>query len=177
MSSGYICGTCGRVHEDVPMSFAADFPDMYSNMNRDDRDARAIIGSDQCVIDQKWFFIRGCLEIPIIGYNESFLWGLWVSVREETYDQISENWEVRSRETRQGPFKGRIANSVSVYPETLNLKCEILIRPVGTRPLFRLEEAQHTLAIEQQSGITRNRALELVSLLLHQEKRAPVKSP
>lgn len=170
MSSGYICATCGRLHEDVPTSFAAEFPDMYANMSRNDRDVRATIGSDQCVIDQKHFFIRGCVEVPIIGSDDVFLWGLWASVRENVYDEISEIWELRDREKLRGPFKARLANSLSEYPATLNLKCEILIQPVGTRPLFRLEEAGHPFTVEQQFGITRNRALELVGLLLHQEK-------
>jgi hypothetical protein len=29
------------------MSFAGEFPDMYANMKREDRDTRALIGSDQ----------------------------------------------------------------------------------------------------------------------------------
>ena len=152
------------------MSFAAEFPDMYANMSRNDRDTRTVIGTDQCIIDQKSFFIRGCIELPIIGSDAPFLWGLWASVREQVFDQISDYWEVPGRESTQGPFKGRIANSLSIYPETLNLKCEIVIQPVGTRPLFKLEESQHPLTIEQRSGITRDRALELVTFLLHQER-------
>ena len=50
------------------------------------------------------------------------------------------------------PFKGKMATSLSVYPETLNLKLEIIVQPVGTRPLLRLEEAGHPLAIEQRSA-------------------------
>ncbi len=72
MIESFKCSTCGKVHEGLPMSFAADFPDMYAHMNRDERDSRAVIGSDQCIIDQQWFFIRGCLEIPIVGSDEPF---------------------------------------------------------------------------------------------------------
>jgi len=73
----YRCPTCGKSHSELPLSFAADFPDMYANMTGDERDARATIGSDQCIINREWFFIRGCLEIPIIGRDEPLLWGLW----------------------------------------------------------------------------------------------------
>jgi hypothetical protein len=162
------CSTCGRVHEEVPLSFAADFPDMYANMKWEDRDVRAVIGTDQCIIDQKLFFIRGCLEIPVIGSEDIFLWGLWALIREEVFDEISELWETLGKEKLQGPFKGRIANSLSEYPETLNLKCEIIIQPVGARPLFRLDEPEPPLTVEQRIGITRSRALELVGLVLHQ---------
>jgi hypothetical protein len=73
----WTCSTCGEVHDELPLSFAADYPDNYANLDRDQRDSRAIIGSGQCVIDQKEFYIRGCLEIPIQGSDQIFLWGLW----------------------------------------------------------------------------------------------------
>src|SRR5271169_473147 len=122
MSESYERATCGEVHEGLPMSFAAEFPDMYANMDRDECDARDVIGSDQCITDQQWFFIRGCLEIPIIGSNDVFLWGLWTSVREEVFDEISECWELMGRERSYGAFKGRLGNSLSVCPPTLILK-------------------------------------------------------
>jgi hypothetical protein len=152
------------------MSFAAEFPDQYANMGREDRDARAVISSDQCIIDQEWFFIRGCLEIPIVGSGDIFLWGLWTSVREEVFDALSECWELKGREQSRGPFKGRLANSLSVYPPTLNLKLQILIRPVGERPLFVVEETDHALAIEQSTGITHDKASAMAALLLHQQR-------
>ena len=72
VSVEYKCVTCGKPHKGLPLSFAADSPDMYANMNRDERDARSVRGSDQCIIDRKWFFIRGCLEIPIAGSSDVF---------------------------------------------------------------------------------------------------------
>jgi hypothetical protein len=45
-----------------------------------------------------------------------------------------------------------------------------VIQPLGERPLFVIEEDNHQLAIEQGSGITRERALELAALLLHQQR-------
>jgi hypothetical protein len=168
MIENYKCATCGEVHTGLPMSFAAEFPDQYANMSREQRDARAVIGSDQCIIDQERFFIRGCLEIPIIGSEDVFLWGLWASVREEAFDEISECWELAGREKSRGPFKGRLGNSLAEYPETLNLKVRIVLQPVGARPLFVVEDTDHPLAIEQSSGITRDRALAMAALSLHQ---------
>jgi hypothetical protein len=170
VTEGFKCATCGRTHQSLPRSFAADFPDLYANMKREERDVHAIIGSDQCVVDQRWFFIRGCLEIPVLGSTEPFLWGLWASVREEVFDEISESWEEAGREKIRGPFKGRLANSLSIYPETLNLKVKILIQPVARRPLFIVEELEHPLGIEQQDGISEERSREMASLLLHQER-------
>ena len=163
----YVCRTCGQTHEGVPLSFAADFPDMYANMSESDRGTRALIGSDQCIVDEEWFFIRGCLEIPILESSEVFVWGLWASIKEEVFNEISESWEEEGRERRRGPFKARLANSLSEYPETLNVKLRILIQPAGTRPLFIIEEAEHPLAVAQQRGISRLEAMELSATLLH----------
>jgi hypothetical protein len=170
VTEGFKCATCGKLHQNLPRSFAADFPDMYANMKREERDIRATIGSDQCIVDQRWFFIRGCLEIPVLGSTDPFLWGLWASVREEVFDEISESWEEAGRERIRGPFKGRLANSLSLYAETLNLKVKIVIQPVGTRPLFIVEQQDHPLAVEQQAGISEERTREMASLLLHQER-------
>jgi hypothetical protein len=76
------------------------------------------------------------MEIPVIGSDQPFLWGVWTSIREEVFDEISDCWELEGREKKHGPYKGRLANSLSIYPETLNLKLKIIVQPVGVRPLF-----------------------------------------
>ena len=95
---------------------------MYANMKRDERDARAIIGSDQCVIDQKCFLIRGCLEIPITGCDEPLLWGSVGAKKSSTKSRMLGNcregkqcWSVQ-RQARQLTF-GVSGNS---QPETAN---------------------------------------------------------
>ena len=115
----------------------------------------------------------GMVEIPIIRSNQPFLWGVWASIREEIFDEISDRWELKGREKKNGPYKGRLANSLSIYPETLNLKLKIILQPVGVRPLFILEDDQHTLALQQNSGITQQQAIEMASFLLHSEGRPP----
>jgi hypothetical protein len=47
---------------------------------------------------------------------------------------------------------------------------EIALQKAGTRPLFKIEEADHLLAQEQSAGITLARAMELASLLPHRER-------
>lgn len=148
------------------MSFAADYPDPYANLSIDARDARAVVGTDQCIIDQREFYIRGCLEIPILGTDEVFLWGLWARIKEEVFDEISEHWESDGRETAISPYKGRLANALSIYSDTLNQRLEIRIRPVGSRPFFILEDADNLLSLEQRQGLSREKAAEYACLLM-----------
>lgn len=162
----YSCTRCGHEHSGPPYSFAADYPDPYANMSHDQRDIRAVIGSDQCIIDGEQFYIRGCLELPIIGTEDIFLWGVWAKLNGEPFDEISAHWETEGREKQIGPYKGLLANSLSIYPETLNMKLQIDIRPVGERPLFTLQESAHPLSIEQVNGLIADRAQEYACLLL-----------
>lgn len=168
--SSFRCHCCGNVHHEIPLGFAADFPDPYANLSRDDRDNRALISSDQCIIDQELFFLRGCLELPIIGSEDVFLWGVWARVHEKDFDTIHQFWEKVGRERLIGPFSGRLMNSLSIYPETFNLRLRIEIQPAGQRLLFVLEEPEHVLTLEQQHGLTRDKANEYACILLRKSQ-------
>jgi len=56
------------------------FPDMGANMKREERDTRALIGSDQCVIDPQWFLCQGILKSRSSAVM-SLCWGLWASTK------------------------------------------------------------------------------------------------
>lgn len=163
--SSYVCSGCGKEHAELPLSFAADYPDNYARLSRNDREARCIIGSDQCIIDQAQFYIRGCLEIPIQNTTQVFLWGLWASIWERDFDEISDRWQSRGRENSTGPYKGRLANSLSIYAPTANLRLTIHVQPVGQRPLFAIDDLEHPLSLEQKNGITIGKAREYACLL------------
>ena len=167
MSKGWACSKCGEWHDGVPFSFAADSPAPYANLNEAERAKRGAISTDQCVIDDKVFFIRGCLEVPIIGYPDPFVWGLWVSVFQHDYEAISSLWDTPGRELKQGPFKGRLSNSLKAYPETFNLRVSLQIQPVGVRPLIYVNEPDHLLALDQKNGTATVRAQEIASIELH----------
>lgn len=169
METGFRCATCGQFHHGLPQSFAADFPDMYANMAEADRSKRALISTDQCIIDTEFYFLRGCLEIPIIGEDEPFLWGVWALLTKPSFDEVRESWEEPGRENLRGPFKGRLANKIVGYPETTNLKLRVQIQPVHVRPLLVIEE-EHPLAFEQRSGISRDRADQMAAEILHHYK-------
>ena len=168
-ASSFICHCCGKAHPTCELSFAADYPDPFAALSRDERETRAIIASDQCVIDGEQFYVRGCVELPVKGTDGVFLWGVWARVHERDYDEIAAHWTTNGRENLIGPYKGRLANSLSIYAGTRNLKLEIQIEAVGSRPTFWLEE-DHPMAIEQREGITLQKAEEYVCLLLRMEK-------
>jgi len=66
-------------------SFGADKPLSYYQLPGEERESRCDCGSDGCVIDKKYFFVQGCLELSVIGAEESFVWGVWVSLSQANF--------------------------------------------------------------------------------------------
>jgi len=159
------CLTCGDEFNEF--SWGYDEPDPYANLSEAAKKERAVISTDQCIIDQSVFFIRGCLEIPIVGTEEPLVLGMWASVTKKSFDRIDELWEADGKEN-ESPFKGRLANGLKfAYPDVFNLKAEVRLQPRGSRPQLFVQEPNHPLAIDQYHGISLERALLIASRLMH----------
>jgi hypothetical protein len=162
MTEGFYCHTCGAYHEELPRNFSADRPAQYWHVAEEERAARIDMTSDQCVIDEEHFFIRGNIEIPIVDGPGVLSWGVWVSLSEKNFLRASDLWETEGRET-EPPYFGWLCTGVPCYPDTMLLKTHVHTQPVGTRPLIELEQTDHPLAVEQREGITMARLHEIVA--------------
>ena len=85
MAFEFACRTCGGIHRGLP-AFGPDEPLAYAVLSEKERQAFAALGTDNCEIDGKWFFVRGRLEIAILGLDEFFVWLVWCSLSKENYD-------------------------------------------------------------------------------------------
>ena len=81
------CASCGTLHEGIP-SFGWDFPAQYLAVPDGERARRVVLSDDACVIDDEWFFIRGCLEIPVHGYQEPLNYGVWLSLSRDSFTPL-----------------------------------------------------------------------------------------
>lgn len=152
MSFEFKCTTCGDVHKRMP-SFGFDQPLGYFEVPEEQSDARCELGGDDCVIDAKWFFIRGCIEIPLHGEDEPFSWGVWVSVSKGSFDSWTAFFHQAER-SHIGPFFGWLNASLKPYPDTLKLKTKVHLRDEGIRPYIEIEPTHHPLAVEQREDIS-----------------------
>lgn len=162
------CNTCGKFHQGMP-SFGWDYPIQYLDVAPEERDQRCSLGTDDCVIDEEWFFVRGCLEIPVIGEDEPFSWGVWVSLSEENFIQWIRVFDVAKR-SHVGPFFGWLSSAISLYPGTINLKTVVHLRDEGTRPFIELNPTDHPLSVEQQDGISVERVAEIYASVMHRDE-------
>ncbi len=166
MEYTWTCRSCGQQHRGLPLDFACRAPDPWFGVPEAERAARTKLDSDLCMIDRQYWFVRGCLEIPILDLDDKFIWGVWVSVSKESFDRVLELWDAQNL-AEEPPRFGWLCNNLLPYPTTFGLKTHLHMRAGTARPNIELEPTDHPLAIEQRQGITTRRVEELAELLLH----------
>ena len=154
------------MHDSLPMAYGPNAPALWFGIPETDREQRALLSSDMCLIDEQNGFIVGNLEIPVLDADEQFSWDVWVSLSLDNFKRASQLWTTPGRES-EPPYFGWIGTSLPGYPETLNLKCNLHTRPVGRRPFVELEPIDHPLAVEQRRDITLARVREIAEMVLH----------
>lgn len=164
-SFGFECTACGQYHVGMP-GFGWDYPVQYLLVPERDRERRVRLGRDTCVIDDQWFFVRGCLEVPVRGHEEPLSWGVWCSLSRDSFLRYGRLLDEVTREPGES-FFGWLCSAVPGYPDTQQLKTMVRVRPWPTRPLVELEPTDHPLAVEQREGISEARAREIAESVLH----------
>lgn len=159
------CSRCGKHHEGLP-DVGFDAPFYYYTVPEAERERRCTLTSDFCSIDNEDYFIRGCLEIPILEHREIFAWGVWMSVSDVNFNHYKDVFDDRFQ-SHVGPFVGWLSNQLPVYAETLALKVRAHLRDEGARPAFELEPTEHPLAVDQRNGISLERLQAIYEATLH----------
>lgn len=166
LSAGYDCPVCGEHHAPLPLSASAKAPAAVAGMSAAELERRVVITADQCVVDQRRFYLRGRLVLPIHGLDEPFIWGVWAEVSPKNFLWTTERWKVQGREA-DAPFAGYLDSGIPFYSDTRNLQVSVQTQPVGRRPHFRVVDPEHPLAVEQREGITLERVKEIAAAVLH----------
>jgi hypothetical protein len=160
------CRCCGAVHDELPRSYGAQAPALWFTIPEAEREQRALLNSDLCLIDAQHGFIVGNLEIPVLDGTGPFSWDVWVSLSLPNFKRAWQLWEQPGREA-EPPYFGWLSTVLPGYPDTLHLKTNVHSREVGRRPRIELEPTDHPLAVEQRQGITLARVQEIAELVLH----------
>ncbi|MFF9198427.1 DUF2199 domain-containing protein [Streptomyces sp. NPDC014779] len=162
---GFTCTCCGAHHAELPLHYAAEAPAVWEPAFADADDC--LLSADQCVVHGQHYFVKGLIEIPVLGSDETFSWGVWVSLSAENFARAADRWNTPGREA-ETPYFGWLTTDLLTYPvTTLNLKTHVHTRPVGRRFSIELEPTAHPLAVEQRTGITMDRVREIAATVLH----------
>jgi hypothetical protein len=161
----YKCTKCDKTHEGLP-DVAFDAPIYYDGLPESERNERVWKDSDFCQVDTD-YFIRGVLEIPIIGHKETFAYGVWTSVSEKNFRRYQKIFKVERPAAER--YVGWISNRIAGYPDTLKVKAAAHVRPRGLRPTIEVEPTDHPLAVAQRDGLTMDQVIDIVSEVLHKQ--------
>lgn len=159
------CSVCGETHEGSP-SFSYDAPLNYLQLSEKEKQ-NAKLNSDVCIIkhgDGIDRFIRVVLEVPIHGVAESFMWGAWVSLSQESLERYLNTWDSPDE---SDSYFGWLCNRLPYYPDTMSLKTTVHPRQGGLRPYLTLECNGHPLAEHLYEGITIQQAQEIAEHAMH----------
>jgi hypothetical protein len=166
MDYRWTCSCCGKTFDTLPMDYAIEGPSNWFAVPEAERATRVKKDSNLCVIDSREFYVRGCIEIPVHDCNDRFVWGVWVSVSEESFRYILDKWtaEIPADEP---PRFGWLCNWIRGYPEPKDIGCDVHLRSGNLRPRIVLEPTDHPLAVEQREGITLDRVKEIIAAAGH----------
>ncbi|MBL8934754.1 MAG: DUF2199 domain-containing protein [Archangium sp.] len=156
----FTCSDCGEVHQGLPLDFATDTPALSSEDL-----SQAKFTDDRCEFGEHRF-IRSCLEIPIIGGPGPLVYGVWVTLSQQSYAEYVHHLS-EPRRFLDGPYFGWFASALPQWPDTVQLKVRVHVRPPPRRPVIELEPTDHPLAGAQREGISLARFQELALAHLH----------
>ena len=148
----WTCNVCGAEHRDLPMCFGIEAP-WRALVPESEFDKRVELNADQCVVDGNTFFVRGHIEIPILGRSETVAFSVWSSLSEKSFIHMCERWHDADRGS-DAPYFGWLCSPIHVYPSTIHLKLSVQSQPPGFVPLFTVESSDHPLSQDQHNGIT-----------------------
>lgn len=139
---------------EIPTDFAFEPPWLAMDVAEDEFGSRVRLTSEFFVVDDEAFFVRGIIELPILGTEESFAWGVWCSLSRQSYERAVERWDKPGAE-REPPAFGWLHCRLPGYDKsTWLLKTMVHPRDASTRPWVEVEPGSHRLADEQTHGIT-----------------------
>ena len=162
----FTCSCCGKLHEGSP-SFGYKAPMHYDSLSDHDKESIATINDDLCKIEHPEgtdYFARVILALPIHGVDEPFPRGVWVSLSKESFEKYTSTW---GEHDETDSYFGWFSNRLPYYPDTINLKTNVLPLKGSSRPILELQPSDHPLACHYQHGMTVQEAQEIAENAMH----------
>lgn len=162
----YRCPCCDKEY-DLPLCFGADVPAQYNLIRDEEKYDRIKIDKSWCVIDDERFFHRGRLTIPIIDNDEDLVYDIWATISQDDFCDRMDLWEDPER-VKHAPYTGLLDSNILGYEEkVIGSEIVAIEQEPGYIPKIRLIDPNHPLTIDQQMGISLERAMEIVYNILH----------
>ena len=130
-------------------------PFHFDILSEREKNEIAEISEDFCIIhypEQTDRFIRTIFSIPVHDTCETFDYGIWVSLSQESFEDYQNNFKI---ETIERTYFGMICNEIIDYSvTTLGLHVNVQVRKGGIRPEILPHQAGHQLIKDWENGIS-----------------------
>jgi hypothetical protein len=167
------CGMCEEWHTGPCLDFSEDSPYYWSEKHEEEsrrssllprwskQRSKTFLNEDFCAIEDRDFFVRGIIHLPIIGAGETLRWGVWGSLSRENFETLLK-MDSDPKRVELPPMFSWLSTRIPEYPDTLNLKMYAHIQELNWRPHFRLERTDHPLSREYHEGIPPERVKQIM---------------
>jgi hypothetical protein len=167
------CGSCEEWHTGACLDFSYSSPYHWQkdheeassryglSLSSSEEQPATFLDEDYCAIEDRDFFVRGLIHLPIIGSAETFRWGVWGSLSRENFETLLRMVEDPKR-VELPPMFSWLSTQIDGYLDTLKLKMYAHIQEPGRRPTFELEQTDHPLSQEYYHGSTAERVKEIM---------------
>jgi hypothetical protein len=125
----WTCASCSDQHQGI-FDLGCAKPDFWNGPalpgpNSAVHSSTHFLSEDFCVIEGKYYFVRGLLSLPLIGLEgECFSYGVWSSLSQANFQLYVESFD-SGEQGQLGSWFGWFSNSLKGYPETAKLKCHV----------------------------------------------------
>lgn len=130
------CPCCNKPIDPRTLDFACGLPDdIFSLVKQGPHElkARAKMTPDLCVLDDKRFFQRGLLAIPVEGSRQPFNYGVWFEVSFTDARRIHAAWD-DAEAYMALRIKAKLANKIEPYAQpTLGIAVELAAKSQSQR--------------------------------------------
>ncbi|MGE0280877.1 MAG: DUF2199 domain-containing protein [Rhizobiaceae bacterium] len=150
----WTCACCGKAMTGLPMDLAFGEPGGWNGLSEEVRE-RSSLSDDFCYIDHGEGvvnrFIRCLLPFSVVGLDEAFRFGVWMSVSEASWNVYDKGFDAGIYEL-DGCF-GYLGHTVPDFPDSYLLHADVYFREGKDRPLVELHNADHALVHAQCEGV------------------------
>jgi len=164
------CHNCGKEHQDFPALIFSS-PSPYLGLTEKEKQTIARISSDFCVIeydDQTDRFVRVVLKQKINDSCQFLEYGVWVSLSEQSFEDYKNNFK---NDMHVMTYFGWLCNHIPDYPNTMNLKANVITQSENQRPIIELQKDndwENDFVKDYFEGITEEEAVRRIKDMMNQ---------
>jgi hypothetical protein len=161
------CAQCGTFHDPGELEIGFSRPDVIADLDDAARAAMARDSDDLCQHAGR-YYVRGVLEVPVLGEDEAFGFGAWAELAKADFETLVRRWDDPDQGD-QPPFPARLANALQPFPEDVGVPVDVQLIDPDTRPLLKVHAGPGDLARAVADGVSPATVLGWLMPFLHPE--------